>query len=632
MTGLLPPSSSYHCQRCTSFELCQVLRGAVNADTFYLHFQLKLRFQVRERKAYIIINNLLLGTPLAQVVRNPSAITHAGPPITISDLLDRLSLCPTRSLPMLRTTCSLLASYLNHAPAEILLDTISETRNGFRPFLEQRKYAPNSIRTYVNHVNILLKSAETLGWRLDDRVPTAWCSVLALATEAKCIDIVTSMAKLRGAPMDVSIEDVDGWGAVKMQQGRSHTFVYARKKRFWKLLRDCGCTELTPKCIMREMGYGTPLEDFPPGLKADVLALIKWKQAPFALDRPKFARHRGVTALNLRKVVSQLYGFASKIGGRLDLNSLFELVQKPIVGEYVEWCINERAVKGRSLQCNLGLLGGALRQHPSYKSLNIDWLKPLLDGLPTESESETKKRKAAKYLEYAVVERIPKMIRAERASAEKEGGVYAARQTMNELMMKWIITLPWRQRNIRECRISGSAPNLFRGKIPPFSDLSKPGWVVKEEQDNPAAEFWQFRFSAQETKTGREVNALLPRQLIDILEEYLKDFRHHLLRGPDPNTLFVGGKGKAMTIYQMTDTVALLTMRHGSRRVTPHAFRDIVAYSWLKEHAKDYLTLSKMLWHRNINTTISIYGSRFNESNGVSAMEAWLDEREAKSS
>jgi len=65
--------------------------------------------------------------------------------------------------------------------------------------------------------------------------------------------------------------------------------------------------------------------------------------------------------------------------------------------------------------------------------------------------------------------------------------------------------------------------------------------------------------------------------------------------------------------------------------VTPHLFRDIVAYTWLKAHSEDFLTLSKMLWHSNIKTTIDTYGGRFNESSGVCAMESWLDERETKS-
>src|SRR5260370_34800206 len=94
--------------------------------------------------------------------------------------------------------------------------------------------------------------------------------------------------------------------------------------------------------------------------------------------------------------------------------------------------------------------------------------------------------------------------------------------------------------------------------------------------------------------------------------------------------LFVGPKGRGMDATKVCQIVNKLTLRHAGRRVRPHPFRDILAYTWLKEHPKDYLTLSKMLWHSNINTTLRIYGARFNESNGVSAMESWLDEREAK--
>jgi hypothetical protein len=59
---------------------------------------------------------------------------------------------------------------------------------------------------------------------------------------------------------------------------------------------------------------------------------------------------------------------------------------------------------------------------------------------------------------------------------------------MDELMMTWLPILPWRQRNVRECRIGGRIPNLFKSKIPPFSDIDKPEWVKQEELSNPAAE------------------------------------------------------------------------------------------------------------------------------------------------
>lgn len=49
--------------------------------------------------------------------------------------------------------------------------------------------------------------------------------------------------------------------------------------------------------------------------------------------------------------------------------------------------------------------------------------------------------------------------------------------------------------------------------------------------------------------------------------------------------------------------------------MTPHLFRDAFAYAYLESHPEDYLTLSKILWHRSIKYTLSVYGRNFDESN-----------------
>jgi hypothetical protein len=53
----------------------------------------------------------------------------------------------------------------------------------------------------------------------------------------------------------------------------------------------------------------------------------------------------------------------------------------------------------------------------AYKTLEWGWFQLLLDGLPVEPESELKDRKAAKYVEYSVVEAIPEKIRTEKLAA-----------------------------------------------------------------------------------------------------------------------------------------------------------------------------------------------------------------------
>lgn len=592
---------------------------------------------------------LQIGTQIATDARDSSENgTHkTRTPRTLADLLEILGEIPPREFPMLRSTCSMLGTYLDKPVDQITIDSVNESRSGFRPFLESRTYAENSIRTYVNHVRILLKSASEFGWKPDDAVPEQWRGVLALAGEKKCADVAKYLARIRKTPHEITIEDVDHWAYLRVQQGISYEEARRRKALFWRLLRDCGCTEQTPMCIVREKNYGVPLEQFPSGLKKEVLELLRWKQAEYSVDRPKGARHRPVTAKRLEELICQVLGFATNVCGKseavylpaisLPIVSLTQLVDKQIIGGYVEWSINERKVKGASLQRNLRLLVAAMRQHPSYKAMDLSWVKPLLDSVPTESKAVVRRRKSEKSLDYTVVESIPVKIRAERLAAtkNKKGANTIARLAMEELLITWMIPLPWRQRNLRECRINGPEPNLFKRKIPPFLDIDKPEWVQLEEQKNPESEFWQFRFKCEETKTGTrtgiEINCVLPRPLIGLLEQYLKEFRPHLLDGADPGTLFVNEAGKPLTLAQMTIAVSHLTLRHGGRRVTPHLFRDIVAFAWLKAHPKDYLTLSKILWHSDIKTTIEIYGSEFNASCGVVAMESWLEERQAKS-
>jgi integrase len=166
--------------------------------------------------------------------------------------------------------------------------------------------------------------------------------------------------------------------------------------------------------------------------------------------------------------------------------------------------------------------------------------------------------------------------------------------------------------------------------VPAITTIDLPSWAVEARKENPEAEFWQFHFSEDETKTGCTVDALVPRQLIEPLEEYLSTYRPHLLRGNDPGTLFLNQAGKAMSLNQVTAVVSTITLRYAGRRVTPHKFRDAIARAWLKDHPQDYLRLSKLLWHANANEVIKTYGSLFNESSGVVSMEAWLEEREAK--
>jgi len=546
--------------------------------------------------------------------------------------MDILSGDPPKAFRMLKSTCSHLSAFFGKSPAEIMFDSIEAEKDGFRLFLKSRKYSRNSIRTYGNHVNMLLNLARECGWRPGACIPPQWLKVYELSKQRKCAKLVRYLARIRSAPKDVSINDVEQWTVSHVREGSAWVYQRAVARDFWRTLEELKCTALSPSIMFRQERYGIPLKDFSPRLKSEVEELLRWKQAVSAVGRRKGVRVRAVTAKSLQLTISAVVGFAIDIRGIGQINSLSELVTYEVIAGFVEWCLNMRRVKGRSVMLRLAHLFAAMNQHPKYASLDLTWFRMLLDEIEIETDTEQRKRKAQKYLQYEELEAIPSQIDAVIEKSRKKSPRTLAILALTALLIRWLLVLPWRQRNLRECRIGGSAPNLYKSKVDPFSQIDKPDWVRRKEQEDPNTEFWMIRFRADETKTGNEPEMFLPQTLIGPLEIYLERYRPILAGNKDPETLFINSKGNSLYALEVTHLVSQAALRYGGRRVTPHLFRDIFAYTWLRAHPKDFLTVSKLLWHRNIQTTIRIYGSRFNESSAACALESWLEEREIAAS
>jgi integrase len=577
---------------------------------------------------------LQIGTEIALPLQNGSYfdVNQALPVRTTGDLLNILTQKPPRSFAMMRTACGWLGRYLDLPGDQIPFDLIEDRKSGFRPFLEGRRLSESSIRSYVYQQRSLLKAAMRNGWRPDDNATAAWKSLLKVAAEKHLTDITRYLSRSTKSPAEVTKEAVDRWGEARISDGLMFTTVATKKNHFWRLLENTGWISGTPAHLLKFTYYGIPIEQMPEKLREEIETVLKWKQAAFARNRPKKGKIRAVSANNVRLILQQLTSYVVKIC-RGNPRNLCELIEQDNVAGFIEWMINERRVRGNSIQGRLASVLAIVRHHPMFAGQDFTWFKNLIDSIPLEDASERKKRKATKYVSYEELEAIPAQIRAHRAAYEKKrkkNDIKVAELAMQELIFRWYLVFPWRSRNLRECRIFGTAPNLFKARIPPISAIDKPKWIEEEEAKNPAVEFWQISFEPNSTKTHIPVDLFVTRNLVGPLEEYLAVYRPLLVQRNDPGTLFVTPRGKPMRSDQVGKVIGHWTTKFASKRTTPHMIRDSVAYKWLKEHSKDYLTLSKILWHKNVQTTIQIYGSRFNESSGTCAMEAWLDQREAE--
>src|SRR5665213_1720349 len=95
---------------------------------------------------------LQFGTQIARDLHDSSANgkTVVQDLKTLRDLMDLLIENPPSGIRMLPTTCMRLADYLEMSIDLITIDSVNDTRDGFRAFLEARKYKENAIRSYVN--------------------------------------------------------------------------------------------------------------------------------------------------------------------------------------------------------------------------------------------------------------------------------------------------------------------------------------------------------------------------------------------------------------------------------------------------------------------------------------------------
>jgi site-specific recombinase XerC len=99
--------------------------------------------------------------------------------------------------------------------------------------------------------------------------------------------------------------------------------------------------------------------------------------------------------------------------------------------------------------------------------------------------------------------------------------------------------------------------------------------------------------------------------------------RSKFIDGVDPGTLFISNKGRSWSENQVTDLVETLTLRWVDKVINPHLWRDLFAHAWLQEHPREYLTLSKALWHASLQETLNTYGAEFGIANAVVATDAW---------
>ena len=615
-----------------------------------------------------MFSNLLFGTSNALELPPPSEIDNIRPK-SAGDVLSCMAEDPNY-----RNTCSALNKFaaMVGRPSEIRelsLDLIVERKCTFRAYLEQHNYSDVTICHYVQWIYLFLEHAKSFGWVPDGNLSTEWKTILTHPKTSRSMEIVRHFAARTTSPSEVTRAMVNQWIDERVIAGeRSFEAAYKIANSFIRCLLELGHTQVDPVLAVRLDSYGIALKNFPSPLKEQVEKLLAYRQADPAeaddlddlidgledLDlgdfremgesdesRPRHSQIRAVTAKLLEESICRLYGYLRNIR-KVEVTDLKTLFNPRVLESFRKWLKKERGVTGGGLRAVFVPIITAMRQSKEFDPKLLNWIGGFRDKLGKKlSKDEIRLKKALRQLEYSEVAAIPRKIYLERARlARKTVDIHTQRGKQvyenirlrlanlakQELAIRWYLLLPWRQRNMREMRIDGTNPNLFKGQIPEGFEIDKPLWVLEELKKNPKAEVWLYRFTAEENKTEKLIFCVLPKPLIQPLEDYLQNWRPILLAGKNTPMLFVNNHGEAMSKKTFAFMVYEVTLRFGGKRMNPHIFRDVFAFAYLKKRPRDFISLSIMLWHSSINTTMENYGGKFNASCGTAAVEDFYKE------
>ncbi|HVS82000.1 MAG TPA: tyrosine-type recombinase/integrase [Pyrinomonadaceae bacterium] len=387
------------------------------------------------------------------------------------------------------------------------------------------------------------------------------------------------------------------------------------------------------------------LDPIPHPLEQEITDYETWSTKIVNRDRPENQKKRAVTFANHRGTILRAAGYLVKYRGlQGESISLSTLTEPDNAINFIDWFIEQQRRFTASAELNLArliVLGKYLsiveRSTEQRKALElrVDELKKYRTtlGLPEKVIDKSKRWISLRKLESVGLSIYP--LNARRISElgpdarrnlerNKEDGYkeyprYAYR-VLQSLLMRLIIRLPLRQRNLRELLWNPETPEQGRN-------------LYKRDGK------WYIRFVAGELKISHvkgEVHRVeheFPDDIVDLLEEWLSQWRPVLIssqKGAHVGServesgqefVFLNSVGAPLTQYQVTWAFESATYRFTGVVMNPHMVRTIWATEYIKS-TRNFIDAAYMLGD-TVETVLKSYAKLLDQDCEKRA-RAWL--------
>jgi hypothetical protein len=325
------------------------------------------------------------------------------------------------------------------------------------------------------------------------------------------------------------------------------------------------------------------LSPLPPGLAAEFEAFSAWSTALYRPDRPARVHKRPVTLLRYGKAVSAIAGFAHRVEGMpLETLTLQTVTEPALVRRFTAWWIARRGKVTHTIHMMLRDLQ-TLAHYWLKDESRAKTLHAIKENLPP---AETVHQKEARWVSLAALEaaglsQYP--LNARRLQDSQRMAKLARRLTRQPspltprsdnyrriasrvsqcLMLRFLVRIPLRQRNLREMQLDRHLRRLPNGT-------------------------WELTFTGHDLKVGwrhgreHHVTYPFPQDLQPLLEEWLTIWRPLLLNDADVRHVFLTMNGQPHSEWSCRYAILTTTWKFAGVAVNPHMIRDIYATEYIK--------------------------------------------------
>jgi hypothetical protein len=341
--------------------------------------------------------------------------------------------------------------------------------------------------------------------------------------------------------------------------------------------------------VHKLQGFKVPIAEMSESLRDEIAQI---------LDRRRMLARFGrvsMSAATERQIIhhfEDLCGYATWVLGMQNLTSFHPILHEAFFMGFAFWLRKERKCKRSTVVGRLSRMFSALETAPGFEGLDLSWIYNVYSKLRKEAESELKRRRRERHIEFQDLATIPGLMQTARESLLDESASSLALRIHDELLLSAIILAQWPPRFIRTAELGH---HVFKGPLPkdgpPFSI---PSWAKQALQNNPDTHFWQFRY---EGLTGRVHRGLVLRNMAPLLDQYQSTYRH-LIGDPDnTSALFCDKFGRHLTSSRLGMLISNRVWRYLKKRATITAIRSSFAYYWRAKHTNNKdAVLAQIQW------------------------------------